>query len=539
MPLGFQRLNQRTHRPNENINFIKPLAASSEQDQEIAKDFLERIAAQCYPIMKKEYISVMALEEYPPNPEFLGRNFNAGEVIQLVLKDKAGRWLSFKYVQMVMMHELAHCKQMNHSRYFWQARNKFAEAMQGLWAQKYTGEGLWGRGQDLENGSFVHDHMPDNADIPEHLCGGTYRRRGKKRKRGQDGAEQSKMTYAEKQQRRIKRKFGKHGDGHDLGEDELVRGALERGKRQYGKPRVANSKRGRELRANAALARFEVAKQQSQTPEPQQDDDSETESESDDEYGDSIPILEKLGEVTDQEGHHFFKVDEGGEDDGGEGPRDEMNELKLLATDAPATKSREVDGLATNTGGVKNGTKPSYDESENEDELDGLVTNIASIKKGTELSYDDSETEDEFDEEASLKQERRPKPEDANTAHTEPSTNSDSPPTDTSVSGGWSFATINNAQSEGDHSTGPPGSNRAICLVCTLENNPSSPTCMACANVLKSKLLSNHWRCKSDACKGNKYINSPDAGRCGLCGSLKPTDSKPMGVTAGDVLRWD
>ncbi len=43
----------------------------------------------------------MALEEYPPNPEFIGRNFNAGEVIQLVLKDKSGRWLSFKFVQMV------------------------------------------------------------------------------------------------------------------------------------------------------------------------------------------------------------------------------------------------------------------------------------------------------------------------------------------------------------------------------------------------------------------------------------------------------
>ena len=48
-----------------------------------------------------------SLEEYPPNPEFLGRNFNAGEAIQLVLKDKAGRWLSFKFVQMVMQHEVS------------------------------------------------------------------------------------------------------------------------------------------------------------------------------------------------------------------------------------------------------------------------------------------------------------------------------------------------------------------------------------------------------------------------------------------------
>lgn len=47
----------------------------------------------------------MSLEEYEPNREFVGRNFNAGEVIQLVLKSLSGRWLPFEYVQMVMMHE--------------------------------------------------------------------------------------------------------------------------------------------------------------------------------------------------------------------------------------------------------------------------------------------------------------------------------------------------------------------------------------------------------------------------------------------------
>lgn len=101
MPLGLQRFNERTQRPNDHINFIKPLSSSSPQDQKIAQDFLERIAAQCYPVMKQHTLLVNSLEEYPPNPEFLGRNFNAGEAIQLVLKDKAGRWLSFKFVQMV------------------------------------------------------------------------------------------------------------------------------------------------------------------------------------------------------------------------------------------------------------------------------------------------------------------------------------------------------------------------------------------------------------------------------------------------------
>jgi hypothetical protein len=57
------------------------------------------------PVMRDNGLSVMSLEEYGPNKEFVGRNFNAGEIIQLVLKSRSGRWLPFDYVQMVMMHE--------------------------------------------------------------------------------------------------------------------------------------------------------------------------------------------------------------------------------------------------------------------------------------------------------------------------------------------------------------------------------------------------------------------------------------------------
>ncbi|KAF2211895.1 hypothetical protein CERZMDRAFT_17245, partial [Cercospora zeae-maydis SCOH1-5] len=344
MPLGFERLNERTQRPNANINFIKTVSKGA--DKAVAEEFLSRIAAQCYPVMKKHFITVMALEEHPPNPEFLGRNFNAGEVIQLVLKDKQGRWLSFKFVQMVMMHELAHCKQMNHSEFFWSVRNEYAKEMEGLWQKGYEGEGMWGRGRGLQNGGFVHAQPPDNTQIPEHLCGGTYRRRGRKRKRSaQQGHEDGeKLSYAERQQKRIQKKLGKHGvsmKSEILGDDELTRGALETmngGKRGAGKPRVANSKRGRELRANAALARFEALKQQTpeKTPEPAEELDSETESEWED--GPTGGSRDNAIVIKDEHGRDMVKVCGDGEDDE-EGAGREMDELRMLSRRSDATSS--------------------------------------------------------------------------------------------------------------------------------------------------------------------------------------------------------
>lgn len=112
MPFGFQRLNERQQRPNQNIVFIKPLEGP---DKEIAQDFLERIAAICAPITKANHLFVASLEEFPPNREFWGRNFNAGECIQLVLKSPTnGRWLPFRFVQMVRTHPISYIRMCRH-----------------------------------------------------------------------------------------------------------------------------------------------------------------------------------------------------------------------------------------------------------------------------------------------------------------------------------------------------------------------------------------------------------------------------------------
>lgn len=484
MPHGYVRLNERSQRPNALINFIKPLEGP---DKAAAEDFLNRIAAQCYPVMKAAHISVMSLEEFEHNNEFLGRNFNAGECIQLVLKDRSGQWLGFKYVQMVMMHELAHCKQMNHSKYFWQVRNQYAQEMYDLWAKKYQGEGVWGRGQNLTSGSFVIERPVAEGDVPEHLCGGTYRRRGRKRKRGADAsADGARPTYAERQQRRIAKKFGKHGEGNAVGEDDLVRGALEQGHRHQGKPRVANSKRGRELRAQAALARFEAAKSQ-QSKQPQ---DGETTDSSDVDWSDSD--FEEDASVASDNG--YIKVCDGEDEDTGDA-KNEMDELRTV------TKIRP-DGPDKSGARFETAPKPSE---------------IKECKISATVAVSDG---------AGL--------------HRAPdSTDLNSSTSDLEI---ISFTPMEQPASITPDTANPTAIVAGSCPICSLENEPGSLLCLACSHVLRPKLVKNTWHCQSSSCRDSPYLNAGDAGRCGICGNLKPTARAmppPAGPISADVLRWD
>lgn len=474
MTTAFQRLNERKQRPNSRIDFIKAI-----DNHPNGEDFLNRIAAQCFPVMNKHGINVRSLEEYEPNPEFLGRNFNGGEVIQLVLKDKQGRWLSLNFVQMVMMHELAHCKQMNHSRAFWAVRNDYAKQMEEIWRSGYVGEGIFGRGRDLADGSIVHNRPPDMTQVPEHLCGGTFQKRGRKRKAGNQDGQPAKLTYAERQQRRVQKKFGKHGEGASVGEDDLLRGALETmngGKRRQGKPKVAKSKRGRDLCANAALARFAQAKKQPEEEEQTPDvDDSETESEWEDD---------------------FVQVCGDNEDDADAGQ--EMDELRMLSASNTKRKPLSVPGDA--------GHEDSETESEGEEDIPSMTApkGTSMRDKSPPLNKNETELLRELD-------------------HTKTASETED-------------ATIDLTSTS-----------HASCPICSLENEPDSTICIACSHVLRTELVRNNWRCKSDTCKGSKYINPGDFGRCGLCNAAKPQVSKPavlgqgraVGLTRPEVLRWD
>ncbi|KAL2064809.1 hypothetical protein VTL71DRAFT_3949 [Oculimacula yallundae] len=520
MPLGWERINVKQSQPNKNVVFIKPRPGP---DEKTSRDYLERIAAQCLPIMNRHHLAVVSLEEYEPNHEFWGRNFNNGEVIQLVLKSPStGHWLPFNFVQMVMMHELAHNKQMNHSKAFWAVRNEFAAEMKDLWAKNYTGEGLWGRGVLLENGAFARDTLEDGEVLPQHMCGGTFRSRGGKKRKVKP-----KITYKEAKERRIRKKFGMSGVA--LGADDEVKIKLEKGKKPAGKPRVAGSARGRELRAAAALARFEVKEEEPQIKDEDLVTDSEVESDAEDnvyikpEPDDAIDINGER--LTDKRGRGMVKVCED-EDKDDDDARRELIELQSIpghsqqyfskstiksepGSSQSSASSAKVPKAAQDSKPAKSNTAPASLRKEAAVRVTPSVSERA--PKAGDLVYQKPQL---------------PSTSSGNVFKPAPTSKSSKStpapllkPTETTFRPSPSAAV--RPPKGGDLVYQKPQAPAGACPVCSVNNEPNALTCMVCANVLKPDFVASSWECKSFTCKDGKYINAGDVGVCGVCGSRK------------------
>ncbi|KAG5980291.1 hypothetical protein E4U55_004175 [Claviceps digitariae] len=503
MPIGIQRLNAKRSQPNPNIIFIKPLPGPSEKT---AQTFLERIAAQCLPVMRRNHISVMTLEEYEPNREFVGRNFNAGEVVQLVLRSvRSGRWLPFEYVQMVMMHELAHCKQMNHSRAFWAVRNQYAAQMEDLWGEGYTGEGIWGRGAKLATGEWERNTVQSGEEmLSEHLCGGTYRsRRGRQRRKRTATAA---LSYQERKQRRILKKFGENGVA--LGADEETKVKLEKGKKIVAKPRVAGSARGRDLRAAAALARFEQQQQKVEIKEDHDSTEGKTEqeepmeedsgSESGSEDEDSLDLdgaashaaIDVDGtRMLDRKGRRLIKVCEDDDitDSNDPDARTEFSQLQdMLNCHAKPGTAAQGDKTSRPTVRIK-------DEPCSDDDDDNVHSSTASIPLESKTRIVDVPKTSQG---PSPPKSRGP------SIKTE-----DKPP-----------RLIRSITPSKQPTTRPSGPR---CSMCSFENDVVAATCSVCSHVLNPSLTPNTWRCANSGCMRTGYVNSGDCGICGLCGQRR------------------
>lgn len=366
---------------------------------------------------------------------------------------------------------------MNHSRAFWAVRNQYAEKMRGLWSRSYTGEGLWGRGALLGTGEFQNNTVLPGEALPEHLCGGTFRSRGRKRK------VKPKLSYKEQKERRILKKFGANGVA--LGADEEVKVKLEKGKKTQAKPRVAGSARGRELRAAAALARFDKPKQE--------DDDQED-------------IKIKAEEVSDDSDY---------EDD---------------STDVKTEDAVDLDGKKLLDGKGRNMIKVCEDEDPDDQDALQELQELKGVKQwrqtylnlkpaGSDNSQKLTKTE------ASSKQSQRPVEEAQDQPKSIPTIaikeeDDDTEPLITAVT--------NQKEASEDHtdntiSHAEPGAanDGETCVVCSFANPPYSVTCSMCSNVLVPESVPSAWSCKSQTCRDTVYVNAGDCGVCGVCGQSR------------------
>lgn len=394
---------------------------------------------------------------------------------------------------MVMVHELAHCVRMDHGGGFWEVRNRFAGELRGLWARGYTGDGLWGRGRTVLSGEYHAGGGVGDEVLPARVCGGTFRSwRGGKRKRGGAGAKGKRETYAERQQRRIERDFGVNGVA--LGGDEETKVKLEKGKKAKGRPRVAGSLRGRELRAAAALARFEAKKEDEEQVKDEEWMLSGSETESD--YEDAEAKEEAVdldgSRMRDGTGRGLVKVCED-EDQDDVHVKQEIEELQGLddvGTNSPPiaardrtavdrTESRRAESAGTRWSRdppdrVRMEDIPQYVEREDCPSAKNVHINVRAL--------------------VNAKKDTAKKP----TSQT------------------------SNLPAKAPTETSEPS--ETICPICSMSNGLGSLLCIACSHVLDTSKITKYWHCRSNACQGSQYVNAADCGRCGICGARKDDD---------------
>ena len=404
---------------------------------------------------------------------------------------------------------------MNHGREFWKVRNRFAAELRELWDKGYTGDGLWGRGQTLLSGQYHTGGRSEDDVLPAHVCGGTFRswrggKRKRKRKGGVAGTEEEeegkkkKETYAERQQRRIKKKFGENGIA--LGGDEETKVKLENGKKTKGKPRVAGSARGSQLRAAAALSRLQQTREEEEEKEENEIEKQEVSgSESESEYEDTEVKGEAFNldgsRMRDGKGRGLIKVCED-EDQDDVHVKQEIEELQGL-DDA---------GIVTSTTA---GDQSNVDRSQ---PLDAERGAMPSLNQGSKLSDRYSPSRIRMEDIPQYVEKDVP----SNSAKSTKAVQINVRPLPSKKSP---------SQTPNHHHHPPPPSSpttsttpkplELLCPICSMSNGPNSLLCIACSHVLDTDKITRHWRCGSDTCRGSQYVNAADCGRCGICGARR------------------
>ncbi|EKM58369.1 uncharacterized protein PHACADRAFT_117246 [Phanerochaete carnosa HHB-10118-sp] len=275
------KLNEREANPNPLINFITPLPMGASAAEEDARQLLRALAAQVKPIMKAHGFTVNSFEEYEHNKVFLGRNWNAGETIEIVLRGSGGVFLPIYALMSTLCHEVAHIKHMNHGPGFQALWAQLRREIRELQNEGYYGDGYWSSGTRLADSAPVGGAGIDGGDLPEYLCGGahsrarpaSFNRRRRRRQAGPSNHTGAQTIKKRKAGSRVTAKNAFQGGGKALNED--IKDDDEK-KAGAGFRKKAGSKRAREERALAAERRLLALQQKPRQPSAEiaQDEDS-------------------------------------------------------------------------------------------------------------------------------------------------------------------------------------------------------------------------------------------------------------------------
>lgn len=423
-----------------------------------------------------------------------------------------------------------------------------------LVARGYTGEGFWSRGHTISEGLTAPRHLSE-AEMPDNLCGGTYRSAKKPEKR--------KLTYAERKEKRKQRLFGK-GEGEQMGANEKLRAALEKGKSKKAvavKPRVTQSKRGRDLRLEAALRREAALKSESAASTSNGGNKEESDTE---ELSSEYETEEEEETVDVGGGNRMVRIaSEGQDDDEWAEFKEEMNTMcsatalegnkasSSMADSSRKRRNRAPDGNGTASSRPKRQLEDASDTEESDSEEIVFVTS-KKVDNGRKMAVKAEEAEPKRDEDvlpstsSSLGKARN--------LNEETQSFGKAPKSSPTEENG-SSARVNALKSEGIEgtlsATSSPVSSESTatstlrtgdaiaCSVCTMENASSLALCAVCGNVL-NRNRTPHWACSSKACRETGYSvgtdthyiairqadevyqNPNDAVICGCCGERRP-----------------
>ncbi|CAE6509960.1 unnamed protein product [Rhizoctonia solani] len=271
MPL--HRFNTKTSSPNPYFNFITVLPsfinAHSIPSQDDAQKLLEALAAQVRPVCKKHGFTVNSFEEYEYNTVFLGRNWNAGETIEIVLRRSDGNFHNIQHLIQVVCHELAHIKHMNHLAGFQQLNAQLCHEVAALRAKGYYGDGLYSSGTRLSDSAEVAGMGlgASDFDLPEYIRAPRQGAAPKQKRRKAGTRVTSKYAFVGQ---------GNTLNSHATGEDK---------KKGTGFGKRTQSAKERQARLEATERRLKNLEKITETKpapesEPESDSDSDTGSES-------------------------------------------------------------------------------------------------------------------------------------------------------------------------------------------------------------------------------------------------------------------